>query len=236
MRYLFCFWWAFATFTSVALAQKQTTYQRVAWGRYYLRLKLNDKWMLHQEAEERVYTSPWRHHHFLERTQLGYTINSAWNINLGFVFALQSQPQDPRIREYDNIAELRPQMEVGNKQKLTDRWQLGHRYRADFRFFEQNDGSFKFSNTRLRYQVELQYKLNEHLTIKAFDELHLNLGKSVLYNVFDQNRYGTSLQWSLNKHFGVEFGYFNWFQQRPSGKDFYNRDIWRLTFHHSIHL
>ena len=105
-----------------------------------------------------------------------------------------------------------------------------------FRFFEQNDGSFKFSNTRLRYQLEVQYTLNEHLTIKAFDEILLNASKAILYNVFDQNRYGTSLQWSLNKHFGVEFGYFNWFQQRPSGKDFYNRDIWRLTFHHSIHL
>lgn len=236
MRTLFCFCWALFTFTPNLYAQKEISYQRLVWGRYYLRVKLNDKWTIHQEMEGRQYATPWRFHHFINRTQLGYTFNSAWNANLGLVYSLQSQPQDPNIRAYKNVAELRPQVEVGNKQKLGERWQLGQRYRFDVRFFEQADHSFKFTNARFRYQAELQYKLTEQIAFKAFDEVHLNIGKSILYNVFDQNRCGVSAQWTANKYLGIEMGYVNWFQQRPSGEDFYNRDIWRLTIHHSIHL
>ncbi len=139
MRTLFCFCWALFTFTPSLYAQKEISYQQLVWGRYYLRVKLNDKWTIHQEMEGRQYATPWRFHHFINRTQLGYTFNSAWNANLGLVYSLQSQPQDPNIRAYKNVAELRPQVEVGNKQKLGERWQLGQRYRFDVRFFEQAD-------------------------------------------------------------------------------------------------
>ena len=37
-------------------------------------------------------------------------------------------------------------------------------------------------------------------------------------------------------NFGFELGYFNLFQQRPSGVHFYNRNIIRLTFHQTLNL
>lgn len=48
----------------------------------------------------------------------------------------------------------------------------------------------------------------------------LNAGKSIVRNIFDQNRIGFSARYNFNKRVGIEIGYINWFQQRPSGIDF----------------
>jgi len=155
---------------------------------------------------------------------------------LGFTYFLQSLPHDPEISDYTNQLELRPQLELAYKQNLTEKVILHHRYWGEFRFFEKTNGSFEFGNTRLRYKIELRYSPISNITIKVFDEIHLNIGEKIIQNVFDQNRYGASIQYMQLQNFGFELGYFNWFQQRRSGVDFYNRHIVRFTIHHTLNL
>jgi hypothetical protein len=52
-------------------------------------------------------------------------------------------------------------------------------------------------------------------------------------NNFDQNRIYTALHHGLNSNITFELGYLNSFQRRPV-KDFFNRDIIRLSSFHKI--
>lgn len=221
---------------SKAHAQKNIENQQLLWLRYNLRLKLNDSYQITQEFDERNFTSPWRQHQFLARTRLERIFNTRWKAAVGFTVIEQSLPTNPEVKNYYNITELTPQFEVYNKQTLSSKFALEHRYWTDFRFFEQPNGSFEFNNLRARYRLELQYNVIENVTLKAFDEVFINAGGKIVNNVFDQNRVGGSIQYMPTKVMGLELGYFNAFQQRPSGVDFYNRNVIRFTIHHNVNL
>jgi hypothetical protein len=93
---------------------------------------------------------------------------------------------------------------------------------------------------RFRFQLVVNYtvykKDEKSLQLIAFDEIMLNAGKSIVRNIFDQNRFGVSARYNFNNKIGMELGYINWFQQRPSGIDFYNRQILRYTLHTNFEI
>lgn len=218
------------------VAQKNVETQQLLWNRYYLKVKLSENFQLHQELEERTYWFPWRQHQFLSRTHFKRELGKNWNVGLGFTYFLQSLPNDPEVTDYTNRIELRPQFEIAHEQKLSEKIQLYHRYWSEFRFFEQSDNSFDYRNNRTRYKLELRYSLTPRLTLKAFDEIHINIGRKIIQNVFNQNRFGGSFQYMLKDNLSFELGYFNWYQQRSSGVDFYNRHIVRFTIRHAFDL
>lgn len=220
---------------SKGFTQKNVENQQLIWLRYNLKLKLNSAYQLNQELEERTYWLPWRQHQFLSRTRLERAINNQWKAALGFTYIEQSLPSDPNIKDYKNSTELRPQFEIFNKQKITTKFSLEQGYLSDFRFFEQDDGTFDYENIRARYKLELQYQLSEKVILKTFDEIFINVGGDNI-NVFEQNRFGGSIQYMTSQKLGFELGYFNSFQQRNTAFDFYNRNCVRFTVHHNINL
>jgi len=226
----------FGLFSTIAKAQKNIDTQHLLWTRYSLKLKLNDNYQLRQEIEERTYWFPWRQHQFVTRTFAERKLGKGWNAGLGFTYFLQSLPHDPEITDFTNQLELRPQFELAYRQIISEKMVLHHRYWSEFRFFEQPNGSFEYGNNRMRYKLEIRYSPIQKLTLKTFDEIHINIGSKIVQNVFDQNRYGASIQYMPIENFGFELGYFNWYQQRKSGVDFYNRHIVRFTIHHIISI
>lgn len=222
--------------TNVVFAQKNIETQDLIWTRYSLKLKIKDPYQIKQELEERTYWFPWRQHQFLSRTLLERKLAQGWSAALGITYSMQSLPNDPTIRITENITELRPQVEISYNQILSDKISLNHRYWSEFRFFEQSDNSFDYSNNRTRYKLELGYTPSSKITLKIYDEILLNIGGNIVHNVFNQNRYGASIQYMPVENFGVELSYFNSFQERPSGVDFYNRNIIRFTIHQTINL
>jgi len=216
-------------------AQKNVETQNLLWLGYHLKIKLNENWRIRQEIEERTYWFPWRQHQYLLRTNLEWRFAKDWNLAVGGAYFVNTLPQDPIKVKIDNQSELRPQFELANKQVLSSKWNLLHRYWTEFRFFESlEQGGFKFENIRVRYRLELHYKPTSEITLKAFDEIFLNVGNKIVQNVFDQNRYGASIQYMPFPKLGLELGYINLFQQRKSGIDFYNRNILKFTLHHLI--
>lgn len=217
-------------------AQKNIDSQQLLWIRYNLGVKFNDKYKLRYEAEERIYFSPWRQHQFITKAHLEKMLNTNWMSGVGFTYLAQSLPHSPDVEINDTQTELRPQILLENKHKLFNNLTINHRYWTEFRFFEQANGSFDYSHIRARYKFELSYNLTDKITLKAFDEILLNVGNKVVQNVFDQNRIGCSVQIMPSKSLGFELGYFNWFQQQKSGIDFYNRNIIRFTIHQNINV
>jgi len=219
-----------------AFSQKKTEDQSLLWLRYQLKLNINPDWQVVQEVEERTYWFPWRQHQFLTRTMLNLKLGKGWSAGAGFTYFEQSLPHDPSEKDYHDLTELRPQIEISYKQNLSEKIELSHRYWSEFRIIEQEAGNFKYTNNRSRYKLEIGYSPMTKIKLKAFEEIMFNIGSKVTYNVFDQNRLGLSLQYMPFQNFGFELGYINWFQQRSSGDEFYNRNIIRFTILHTIDL
>ncbi len=95
-------------------------------------------------------------------------------------------------------------------------------------------------NFRGRYQLQLSYVLIDRpdaagtLSAKVSDEIMFNFGHNIVYNSFDQNRIYAGLNYGISKSIQVELGYLNWFQERSSGNQYYDRDIVRITIYHKI--
>ena len=234
----------FIFFSTFLFGQKNVENQQLLWYGYYNKLQINQNWVLNSEVQERHFYQPLVQHQLVFRTNLDRRILDDINVSLGFVVFLQS-PNDPESESTLMVPELRTDFGFNAKKKYKY-FNVNQRFKVEARFFHQTDnnelvGGYQFSNFRMRYQLGLNIPLikkqdAEKLILKIKDEVMFNFGKNIVKNVFDQNRIYIGLNYPMNKNLAFEAGYLNWFQQRPSGTDFYNRDIIRFSVFHTINL
>jgi hypothetical protein len=99
------------------------------------------------------------------------------------------------------------------------------------------------------YSWKLRYNflLNTPLGQKAFapktvsfvlnDELHVNFGKEIVYNYFDQNRFFAGFSYHINQQGdNLQFGYLNVFQQLAAGNAYRNIHGARIFYSHNLDL
>ena len=234
----------FIFFSTFLFGQKNVENQQLLWYGYYNKLQINQNWVLNSEVHERHFYQPLVQHQLVFRTNLDRRILDDINVSLGFVVFLQS-PNDPESESTLMVPELRTDFGFNAKKKYKY-FNVNQRFKVEARFFHQTEnnelvGGYQFSNFRMRYQLGLDIPLikkqdAEKLILKIKDEVMFNFGKNIVKNVFDQNRIYIGLNYPMNKNLAFEAGYLNWFQQRPSGTDFYNRDIIRFSVFHTINL
>ncbi len=234
----------FIFFSTFLFGQKNVENQQLLWYGYYNKLQINQNWVLNSEVQERHFYQPLVQHQLVFRTNLDRRILDDINVSLGFVVFLQS-PNDPESESTLMVPELRTDFGF-NARKKYKYFNVNQRFKVEARFFHQTEnnelvGGYQFSNFRMRYQLGLDIPLikkqdAEKLILKIKDEVMFNFGKNIVKNVFDQNRIYIGLNYPMNKNLAFEAGYLNWFQQRPSGTDFYNRDIIRFSVFHTINL
>ncbi len=235
---------SFFLFPKPISAQKKVEHQQLIWYGYYNTLKFNENWSLLSEVQERQFYNPTAQHQLVFRSNLERKLIGNWNVSGGMTLFLQN-PNNPNSESNLTVPELRPDIGLNSKQKLSF-LTISHRYKAEARFFhdvenEQLTGGYRFSNFRLRYQLGLDFSLwkkeeKEKLSLKLKDEVMFNVGRKVIKNTFDQNRIYLGLNYKLNDSYTVEMGYMNWFQQQKTGVDFYSRDILRFSLFHTIDL
>ena len=100
---------------------------------------------------------------------------------------------------------------------------------------------YNFNSFRFRYLlgwtfpiIKNKNKTEELVFVKIQDEIMINAGSKIVQNTFDQNRIYFALNYKISNKFSVETGYLNSFQQQPTGDDFFNRNILRLTIFQNI--
>lgn len=221
---------------------KEVTHQQLVWFSYANTLKFNHKWSLTSEVHERRFVNPNRQHQFLVRAQGRYVLGENWKAETGFMYFLQS-PNDPKATERLVVPELRPHIQLSYEQSF-GRINMTHRYRAEKRFFRNTSNGELApgynTNYRFRYKLGIAYRLTElhdrPLKLEVTDEIHVNAGKKILYNRFDQNRLYAGLSYAILDNLEIAAGYLNWFQQRATGNQFYNRHIVQLAVSHTIDL
>jgi len=226
----------------MAQTEKNVDHQGLIWTRYYNQLELSKKWSIHSEFDNRVFTGPIVQNLFLVRVHGRYKISDQIDFGGGLAY-FSVATQVPDVESGFNMPEYRALQDVTLKQNF-GKINLSHRYQIDERFFQKFDRQGLKSGTvfvmRFRYKIQGDYAFwkdeKQFLKVVIADEIMFNAGRSIVKNKFDQNRIYTGLQYGINENFSVEAGYLNSFQQRASGVDYFNRDIFRITVFHKIKL
>ena len=95
-------------------------------------------------------------------------------------------------------------------------------------------------NYKIRYnlfwEIPFSQKPTNKLSFVINDEVHINFGKQIIYNYFDQNRFFAGLKVNISKHDNLQFGYMNLFQQLPSGNKYRNNHVIRLFYFQNLDL
>jgi hypothetical protein len=224
--------------------QANTTYQNLYWLRYYNQLSLNPKMTWHNEIEMRRFLDNNRLHHIIGHSHLHYKALPNLDIALGFTYSEQS-PQFSDATSTLVVPEIRPFQEITTNQTFGKRVSISYRFRLDERFISKNNGTVLFQGSDFNFRFRFRPQLNINLSklesktptnLKVSDELVVNFGGEILYNHFDQNRVYVGLEKVFSKNISLELGYLQWFQQRNTGKDFFERNILRMTVLHRIKL
>lgn len=98
---------------------------------------------------------------------------------------------------------------------------------------------FNFSY-KIRYnlfwEIPFSQKPENKLSFVLNDELHINFGKEIIYNYFDQNRFFAGFKLNVNKHDNLQLGYMNQFQQTSAGNKYRNNHVIRLFYFQNLDL
>lgn len=95
-------------------------------------------------------------------------------------------------------------------------------------------------NYKVRYNlfwdIPFSQKPENKFSFILNDELHINFGKQIIYNYFDQNRFFAGFKFNTSKQDNVQLGYMNQFQQLPAGNKYRNNHIVRLFYFKNLDL
>jgi len=118
---------------------------------------------------------------------------------------------------------------------------LEERFRRKIASNDQLAEGYNF-NFRLRYNFLSQFPLSKRafqsktLSFVLNDEIHINFGKQIVNNYFDQNRFFLGFAYHVNSHDNVQFGYMNVFQQLPAGNQYRSIHMARVYYFHNLDL
>jgi hypothetical protein len=225
-------------------AQKHIEHQQLIWYAYFNTIHFDTTWSLTTELQERRFINPGAQHQFLVRTHLHRNLGAGWDVAAGLCLLFHN-PNDPESDLQLTVPEIRPHLEFNLRQKIKS-LRIEHRYRVEARFLHNTDLSlmeledgYTYGSLRFRYRLQLLLPVvrlseTQSIKLKASDEIFLNVGENIVHNFFDHNRLFAGLNMVVSPTFTVEVGYINWFQQRSSGVDYYNRDILQLALYQTI--
>ena len=95
-------------------------------------------------------------------------------------------------------------------------------------------------NFRIRYNFFFDIPLDaEGIKAGKFsfvvnDEVHVNFGKQIVNNYFDQNRFFLGLKYQVSSHDNLQVGYMNVFQQLAAGNKYKSSNVIRIFYFQNL--
>ncbi|NJN28098.1 MAG: DUF2490 domain-containing protein [Cyclobacteriaceae bacterium] len=176
-----------------AFGQKEVVRTDQQWIQYFTQVQLDTHWLMLADAGYRVQDGFTKRSLYILRMGAGYRINETHRLIMGFVHTGSYGNEGLKLMEY------RPYQEWGIAQRL-GKIGLKHRFRIEERFFKTvateelpSEASFNF---RFRYSAMVSIPLvtlsarypERKLLLDVGEEIFVNAGQDIVYNVFDQNR------------------------------------------------
>lgn len=229
---------------TVKAQPKNTSHASQTWLAYFNQARFSNKWGLWTDLQlrsreklmEDLSTG-------IARVGLTYFVDDNLRLTAGYAFVNHYPANDnitvsqPEHRPWQQV-----QWFVRNKRtRLTHYIRLEERWRKRYLSNTQLDDSYAF-NFKLRYNFLYQIPLqSEGLVAKKWsflinDEIHVNFGKQVVNNYFDQNRLFLGFNYAVDANNNLQMGYVNTFVQLPAGNQYRNLNIMRVAWTQNLDL
>jgi hypothetical protein len=225
---------------SASAQEKDVEHLEQTWFAYFNQTRLTEKSGIWVDAHLRL-TGNFVNDVGVSIARAGYTyyFTDHARFTVGYAYATQYG----LTSDAPDIPEHRPWQQMMWTEKKS--WfSLAQYIRLEERFrrkVEDNElaSGYDFSY-RVRYNmafiVPLKGKQVEPKTPFLFlnDELHINFGKNIVNNYFDQNRLFIGVGYQFTKSLNAQLGYLKAFQQAPQPYTFRNIDAIRLFIFHNL--
>lgn len=235
---------AFLLCLQIGYAQKTTTSLQQVWLGYFNQMRFSDKfgsWSdLHLRTKDDFFSN---YSQSILRAGLTYYVTNNTKLTAGYAY-VSIYPAD----NHSGVTqpEHRPWQQVQwhtnyPKLRIMQWFRLEERYRRKIKNNDELAEGYSF-NYRLRYNFYLAAPLGKmpfspgSLSFVVNDELHINFGKQVVYNYFDQNRFFIGFALHTTKTDNLQFGYMNLFQQLPAGNQYKDIHAARIFYYHNLDL
>ena len=223
---------------------KSTEHLERIWLAYFNQTRFSKKWGtwtdIHLRTKENFTDNLSQS---IIRLGLTYYVSDAVKLTLGYAYV-----NDFPSNNHKNISapEHRPWQQIQwhtkyGKQRMMQWLRLEERYRHKILNDNALADGYNF-NFRLRYNIWYEIPLGKKelapksLSFVVNDEVHVNFGKQIVNNYFDQNRFFVGLKYQTGLHSNLQFGYMNLFQQLPAGNKYRNINVMRLFFFQNLDL
>ena len=116
------------------------------------------------------------------------------------------------------------------------------RIRTEQRFFNNVEegvslqDDFYINRIRFLLSIAVPFKKGGKTSFLVANEVHLNFGKEVVFNTFDQNRFTIGIKQKLSKTWSFDCGYMLVYQQLANGTDYNLNHTIRLFFYSNFDL
>ena len=234
---------AFIVPVLVNAQDKQTTSVQQVWLGYFNQARFSDKWGMWVDLQLRTKEDFFTNFsQGIARVGLTYYVQDDLKATLGYAY-INHFPADNHPTTSQPEHRAWQQLQWHNKYKrirLMQWLRLEERWRRKIENGEKADG-YLF-NYRVRYNIFSQFALSKQpfkagsLSFVLNDELHVNFGKEIVYNYFDQNRFFAGFSYQVNNHDNLQFGYMNVFQQLATGNRYRSIHAARVFFFHNLDL
>jgi hypothetical protein len=175
------------------------------------------------------------------RPGITYYVNDNTKLTVGYAY-VNHYPAEGHSKVSQPEHRLWQQLQWHTKYTRTRLMQwirLEEKYRHKILNDSALAGGYNF-NYKIRYnlfwEIPFSQKTTNKFSFVINDEVHINFGKHIIYNYFDQNRFFAGLKVNIKKHDNLQFGYMNLFQQLPSGNKYRNNHVIRLFYFQNLDL
>jgi hypothetical protein len=235
---------ALTIINSVHSQEKQTQHFNQVWLAYLNQARLSNKWGLwldlHLRTKDDFFTN---FSQSIIRPGLTYYLSDATKLTAGYAY-VRNYPADghkdvtqPEHRFWQQVQWHTKYTRIRTMQYL--------RLEQKFKRKILND-SMLASGYNFNYKIRYNFSMQTPLTKNGFgphgfafvvnDELHINFGKQIVYNYFDQNRFFIGFGYQTTKTDQLQFGYMNVFQELASGHQYRSINAARIFYFHNVDL
>ena len=234
----------FIAFNAKAQTSKKTENLQQIWFGYFNQTRFSNKWGMWTDLNLRTKDDFVNNFSVsIVRVGLTYYLTTDTKLTAGYAW-INFFPGD----NHKNISqpEHRPWQQVqwntkyGNKRMM--QWvRLEERFRHKILNDDELAEGYNF-NFKVRYNLWYEIPLSKKSYVPGAvsfilnDEVHVNFGKQIVYNYFDQNRFFAGLKLQTGKTSNLQFGYLNVFQQLAAGNQYKNINALRLFYFHNVDL
>jgi len=227
-----------------AFSQKQTAHVNQIWTGYFNQTRLSDRLGFWAEGQLRTKENfATNFSQGIARVGLTYYLTNDAKLTAGYAY-VHHFPAD----NHADISrpEHRPWQQLQwhtrySKIRLMQWFRLEERFRRKVKDVDELANGYNF-NWRARYNFFLTTPLSKNafaprtFSFIVNNEVHVNFGKEIVTNYFDQNRFFLGFAYHVNTHDNIQFGYMNIFQQLPAPNAYRSTNVIRVYYFQNLDL